>query len=356
MIMLQSWRANCDVKILLYDTDPAYPDIREIENVSGYVVSYTCKGHLTVKQEKDIICESIRNTEAPGYDGKDEVSYVSKNALNALSGRRIIGQPETHHSCINLPLTLCSENLVGIRISGWSKLPTKTLIYGKNSTDFVTKYYMRQQYFDKSLWQFFDLLHDIKNQDQQLSIPYATGGQSTPIYPITASYARASLIKHKPWSRQNMINFRSDDEDKQQFHNFCNSPQCPSILKTELKRLKKCHENNNKRREPTNSNIDPSNTSHDFIDDNDEDFEDLNISSVNKLLQPTDLYSEYNGHKFEKGLNYHWAKRSSDRDPDLNGDKWLFQQIDEYKNQCQQNNSMVNIPLKKMEMLIVILI
>ena len=35
------------------------------------------------------------------------------------------------------------------------------------------------------------------------------------------------------------------------------------------------------------------------------------------------------------------------RDPDLNGDKWLFQQIDEYKNQCQQNNSMVNIPLKK---------
>ena len=60
MIMLQSWRANCDVKILLYDTDPMCPDLREIANVAGYVVAYTCKGHIMLKQEREIICSSIK--------------------------------------------------------------------------------------------------------------------------------------------------------------------------------------------------------------------------------------------------------------------------------------------------------
>ena len=55
MIACQSWRANCDVQIILYNTDPKFPDLREISNVARYVVSYTCKGHLMVGQEKDII-------------------------------------------------------------------------------------------------------------------------------------------------------------------------------------------------------------------------------------------------------------------------------------------------------------
>ena len=60
MIMTQSWRANNDVKILLYNTDPLCPDIREISNVAGYVVQYTCKGHPKLKQEREIICASIK--------------------------------------------------------------------------------------------------------------------------------------------------------------------------------------------------------------------------------------------------------------------------------------------------------
>ena len=47
MITLQSWRANCDVKLLIYETDPSYPDMNEISSVIDYIVSYTCKGHLT---------------------------------------------------------------------------------------------------------------------------------------------------------------------------------------------------------------------------------------------------------------------------------------------------------------------
>ena len=52
MIMLHSWRANCDVKILIYDTDPKNPDLGEISKVRDYILSYTCKGHLTIDEEK----------------------------------------------------------------------------------------------------------------------------------------------------------------------------------------------------------------------------------------------------------------------------------------------------------------
>lgn len=60
MVMLQSWRANCDLKILMYNTHPMCLDLRDIENVSGYVVAYTCKGQLTLSQEWEILCTSIK--------------------------------------------------------------------------------------------------------------------------------------------------------------------------------------------------------------------------------------------------------------------------------------------------------
>ena len=53
--LLKSWRANCDVKLLLYFSDPRFPDIGEIEDVCKYVVAYTGKRHQTTRQEKDAI-------------------------------------------------------------------------------------------------------------------------------------------------------------------------------------------------------------------------------------------------------------------------------------------------------------
>lgn len=59
MSLLQSWRGNSDVKILLYDTDPNYPDLTEISTVCDYLVSYTCKGHTTLFEEQHIISSAI---------------------------------------------------------------------------------------------------------------------------------------------------------------------------------------------------------------------------------------------------------------------------------------------------------
>ncbi len=52
---LQAWRANCDVKLLLYFSNPTCPDLREIEDVCKYVVAYTGKRHNTSQDEKEAI-------------------------------------------------------------------------------------------------------------------------------------------------------------------------------------------------------------------------------------------------------------------------------------------------------------
>ena len=57
--ILKAWRANCDVKLLLYFSDPLSPDLREIEDVCRYVVAYTGKRHNTSQDEKEAIQDII---------------------------------------------------------------------------------------------------------------------------------------------------------------------------------------------------------------------------------------------------------------------------------------------------------
>lgn len=51
--ILQSWRANCDVQFLIYNSDPKNPNIAEIAQVTDYIVSYCTKGNATTKEEKE---------------------------------------------------------------------------------------------------------------------------------------------------------------------------------------------------------------------------------------------------------------------------------------------------------------
>ncbi len=53
--ILKAWRANCDVKLLLYFSDPMSPDLREIEDVCHYFVAYTSKRHNTSQDKKEAI-------------------------------------------------------------------------------------------------------------------------------------------------------------------------------------------------------------------------------------------------------------------------------------------------------------
>ena len=81
---------------------------------------------LQFKKKSNMFCLYsyivFNSTDVPCYDEKNEVAYACKLALNELSARRVIGQAETHHSCLQLPLTLCSDHMFEIILSGWYKL------------------------------------------------------------------------------------------------------------------------------------------------------------------------------------------------------------------------------------------
>ena len=51
--VLQSWRGNCDIQILIYDCNPKKPNMSELAVVTDYIVSYSCKGNNTLKEERD---------------------------------------------------------------------------------------------------------------------------------------------------------------------------------------------------------------------------------------------------------------------------------------------------------------
>ena len=57
--LLKGWRANCDIKLLLYFSNPDLPAIGEIEDVCKYVVAYTGKRNHTSQQEKTAIQDLI---------------------------------------------------------------------------------------------------------------------------------------------------------------------------------------------------------------------------------------------------------------------------------------------------------
>jgi len=56
---LQSWRSNCDIQLILYDSDPKNPDLHELAKVTDYVVSYACKGNCTHEAEKQAMLDII---------------------------------------------------------------------------------------------------------------------------------------------------------------------------------------------------------------------------------------------------------------------------------------------------------
>jgi hypothetical protein len=53
--LLKAWRPNCDIKLLLYYSNPSHPDIRKNEDVCKYVVTYIGKRYNTTQEEKEAI-------------------------------------------------------------------------------------------------------------------------------------------------------------------------------------------------------------------------------------------------------------------------------------------------------------
>ena len=59
-VLFQSWRANCDIQLLLYDSNPYNPNLGEFVKVADYIVSYITKGNIGYLAEHKIMKELIQ--------------------------------------------------------------------------------------------------------------------------------------------------------------------------------------------------------------------------------------------------------------------------------------------------------
>ena len=51
--ILQSWRSNYNIKIILYESDPNVVDPLEISQITNYIVTYSYKGHEFLRDEQE---------------------------------------------------------------------------------------------------------------------------------------------------------------------------------------------------------------------------------------------------------------------------------------------------------------
>jgi hypothetical protein len=58
------WRANNDVQLLLYDSDPTNPDLIEIGKVTDYIISYACKGNMKTEAEVQVLNSLVQRYDA----------------------------------------------------------------------------------------------------------------------------------------------------------------------------------------------------------------------------------------------------------------------------------------------------
>jgi len=225
---LQSWRANCDVQILIYDTDPKNPDASEIAKVTDYVVSYACKGNATLAVERKFVKDFTMQSEIETGTAHDVASTVCK-LMNRSVANRTITKQEAMCELAKLPFVICSEAIENVSLSGCSKFKEAN---GNSMNTMLGQYRRREEGLqDLSLHEYFHLK---KNKEKLRSntkeiIPHFVGGSGQPVFPVSQSYARTVLLVYKPWSNKNPL--PKEDCYIATFNDFLNDQKCPASVK-----------------------------------------------------------------------------------------------------------------------------
>lgn len=225
-IMLQSWRANCDVQVLIYNCDPKHPDVTEISKVTDYVVGYATKGNSTLQEEKEHMSKMIQAAEEITND-KEDIKRLTKQLMNKVSTKRLISRQESMVLLGQLRLTSCTEVIETVSLNNSKSLRVDGEP-NKKSQNFVSRYASRSSEFEHmSLYEFYLFTKNteslIKRRNGMKAIPCFVGVNGTPVFPVTDAYARHTIIAYKPWRK-----YPTGLDWLNEFNNFINSHLCPA--------------------------------------------------------------------------------------------------------------------------------
>ena len=221
-----------------------------------------------------------------------DVKRVTRQLLNRTVAHRIIPKQESMVELGQMPLVECTEKIEAVSLSGCYKLQHTS------HKDVVSRY--RKQAAgnpNMSLASFFELLN--KNKPITV-IPHWIGGNGQPTYPVTADYARTTMLIYCPWKSATPPTFGSDPIFA--FNNFLKTSKCPISVKMAHARM----------RERYKTRITPepvaADEGYDDVEDAtlDQDTEDL-LSIVRTSSVPNSSMIELGGYSIDRGLDYDWC-------------------------------------------------
>jgi len=245
----------------------------------------------------DFISLNLRSENVRG--DINDVIRVARQGLNRSNASRIISKQECMVELTGLPLVLCSEDIENINISGAMKCPRQN--NSNPDRSILHRYQNRPN--DKETITFCEFIHQ-ENKDKQRTktiIPHFIGMTSTPTYPITASYARATLIIHTHW-RNAEIHKLSDSECLKRFDKCIRTKALPTSVILSYNKVKSQYEEHRMYAEPTQKE-EANNEQHEEIG-----VEELTLLRVmNSFSASASTNVNVNGIEYNRGLTYDWS-------------------------------------------------
>jgi len=301
--LMRGWRANCDIQLLIYRSDPDDVNASDVSRVTNYVVSYACKGSESVVEEKKAM-KSIINAAMTDDGDERDVKRLARRLLNECSKNRVISKQEAVCQMAGLDLFTCSEAMQQVSLSGNTRLGTEF----QGIKTFLSKYAQRSAMFDDmSLDQYFHHVYNSnpKNNrgDKRFKIPIYSGAQCEAVFPATAGYARGVMLIYSPWSKRFELD-KNTDELLERFTEFiADKTKCPTsvIVSYERARISVGM------KEPTSKNNDIDYDSFAVVPD--QDLQDL-VNIAGTMYDIYDAKDDTCGINYDYGKEYDWSQRS----------------------------------------------
>ena len=223
-VMCQSWRANCDVQVLVYNSNPENPDPYEISNVVDYIIGYVCKGSHTFTQEYNQLKQLIDSASEETGDQYDLVR-LSRRLLNRCSTNRLISKQESLVLLLDLDLVLSSDRFDHINVSSTSIGNTE------GGCSIISQYKARKEMPNMTLHEYYHWKKGDQKKGKKKNswnIPHYTGASTKASFPPKYGYVKTQFLIHKPWKHKFEIN---EDNWLQNFGTFLSKDNCPSLVK-----------------------------------------------------------------------------------------------------------------------------
>lgn len=291
--LLQGWRGNCDLQILIYDSHPDQFDLREISKVTDYVVAYSCKANTTFHEEVEMNKRIIMGMQETTGDSS-ELKSLCRHLTNKASSARLISKQEASVLLGDLELTVCSEMIDSVSISNSLRLTVSGVTNQKHNL--LWQYMKRPIEYDSfSLHQYYPVFRTTI-MGKGSYVPHYVGVSGNPTFPVSKGYARHVLIVYKPWrTYPNQQGWLSD------FNKFIHSPLCPESAKLTFNRVLQRYYDGTKFVEPTakSSPCNDNNLSQ-------EDLETLILAGLGGAREETD--GSLDLQSLERGLDFQWDK------------------------------------------------